>query len=90
MVAHNEPTKELETIRETLIPRFIEMFFAEMHQRFDMQAITAVIGAVISYLVTRSGHIRWHSAVDLQSEAGWKRLEDAIEIIVRGAFEQRR
>jgi AcrR family transcriptional regulator len=90
MVERNELTVELETIRETMILRFIEMFFPEMNQRIDMQAITAILGAAISYLVTRSRHIRWYSGVDLQSKAGWKRLQDAIEAIVRGLLEHTR
>lgn len=88
MVERNELTVELETIRETMTLRFIEIFFPEMNQRIDMQAITAIIGAAISYLVSRSRHIRWYSGVDLQSKEGWKRLEDAIEIMVRGVLEQ--
>jgi AcrR family transcriptional regulator len=88
MVERNELTVELETIRETMILRFIETFFPEMNKQVDMQAITAIIGAAISYLVSRSRHIRWYSGVDLQSKKGWKRLEDAIDIIVKGIFGQ--
>ena len=90
MVERNELTMELETIRETMILRFIEMFFPEMNQRLDIQAVTAIIGAAISYLATRSRHIRYYSGVDLQSREGWKRLEAAIEIIIRGLIAQMR
>jgi AcrR family transcriptional regulator len=90
MVERNELTVELETIRETMILRFIEMFFPEMNQQIDMQAITAIIGGAISYLATRSRHIRCYSGVDLQSREGWKRLEDAILILIRGVIVQMR
>ncbi len=86
MVARNELTAELEAIRETTILRFIEMFFPETDPRMDMQAVSAVIGAAVSYLATRSRHIRWYSGVDLQSKAGWKRLEDAVDTIIRGVL----
>lgn len=88
MVERNELTVELETIRETMSLRFIEIFFSEMNQRVDIQAITTIIGAAISYLVSRSRHIRRYNGVDLQSKEGWKRLEDAIELIVKGVLEQ--
>ena len=88
MIERNELTVELETIRETMILRFIEMFFPEINQQIDIQAITAILGAAISYLATRSRHIRWYSGVDLQSGDGWRRLEDAIAVIIRGVIEQ--
>lgn len=86
MVERNELTAELETIRETTILRFIEMFFPETDQRMDMQAVSALIGAAVSYLATRSRHIRWYSGVDLQSKTGWRRLEDAVDTIIRGVL----
>jgi hypothetical protein len=52
--------------------------------RTDIQAATAVIGAAVSYLVTRSRHVRRYSGVDLQSQAGWRRLQDAISRMIRG------
>jgi len=88
MVERNDLTVELETIRETMMLRFIEMFFPEMQKRIDMQALSAIFGAAISYLVCRSRHIRYYSGVDLQSEAGWERLKKAMGLIVRGIMAQ--
>jgi AcrR family transcriptional regulator len=84
LVERTELTAELETIRETMILGMIETIFPALDSRIDMQAVTAIIGAAVSYLVTRSRHIRWYSGVDLQSEEGWKRLEDAIGMMIRG------
>lgn len=86
MIERTELTVELETIRENTIMRFFEMFISRSDDEPDLEAISAIIGAGISYLVTRSRNIQWYSGVDLQSEAGWQRLEDAIDIIINGVF----
>jgi AcrR family transcriptional regulator len=84
MVERNELTVELEIIRENIILRFMEMYFPELDTDIDIEAITALMGAGISYLVTRSRNIDQYSGIDLKSKAGWRRLENAMETIVRG------
>ena len=84
MIERNELTIELETIRETTMLRFFEMFFPLSHDNVDLLPVIAIIGAGISYLVTRSRKIKMYSGIDLQSESGVKRLEDAICLIVKG------
>ena len=84
MVERNDLTIELEVIRENIILRFMEMYFPEMDTDIDIAAITALMGAGISYLVTRSRNIHQYSGIDLKSAAGWQRLEKAMDDIVRG------
>lgn len=88
MVERNELTAELEIIRETRMLRFAEMFFPMEGARMDLAAIITIIGAGISYLVCRSRHIRWYNGVDLQADAGWQRLEDAMQQIVSAVLQQ--
>jgi len=89
MVERNELTVELETIRENIIIRFYEMFFSKPEDGPDIEAITAIVGAGISYLVARSRKIQWYNGIDLQSEAGWQRLENAIDMIVNGIVDKK-
>ncbi len=84
MIERNELTIELETIRETTMLRFFEMFFPLSGDDVDLLPVIAIIGAGISYLVTRSRKIKMYSGIDLQSESGIKSLEDAIGLIVKG------
>jgi AcrR family transcriptional regulator len=84
MVERNKLTAELETIRETTMMNFFDMFFPTMNQGPDIAAVGAIIGAGVSYLVTRARQIKLYNGVDLQSEAGWQRLEKAIETIIEG------
>ncbi len=84
MVERNKLTAELETIRENTMMNFFDMFFPAMNTGPDIAAVGAIIGAGVSYLVTRARQIHLYNGVDLQSEAGWRRLERAIDTIIEG------
>lgn len=83
MVQHNELTEELEIIRETRMLRFAEMFIPTEGARIDLMAVIGLIGAGISYLVCRARRVRWYNGIDLQDEAGWRRIETGIQQIVK-------
>jgi AcrR family transcriptional regulator len=86
MIERNELTIELETIRETTMMNFFEMFFQSETKGPDIPAMGAIIGAGISYLVSRGRKIRFYNGIDLDSEAGWQRLEGAIDTMIQGTF----
>jgi AcrR family transcriptional regulator len=86
MVERNDLTVELETIRENTAMNFLDMFFPSTGNGPDIAAMGAIIGAGISYLVSRGRQIRFYNGVDLESEEGWKRLEDAIDTMIQGLF----
>jgi AcrR family transcriptional regulator len=86
MVERNELTVELETIRENTMMNFFDMFFPSMDKEPDIAAVGAIIGAGVSYLATRGRQISIYNGVDLQSEAGWQRLEKAIDTMIEGLF----
>jgi AcrR family transcriptional regulator len=86
MIDRNELTAELETVRENTMMNFFEMFFPTADKGPDIAAMGAIIGAGISYLVSRSRKIRFYNGIDLDSESGWQRLEDAIDTMIRGTF----
>jgi AcrR family transcriptional regulator len=86
MIERNELTIELETIRENTMMNFFEMFFQSAKKRPDIAAMGAIIGAGISYLVSRGRKIRFYNGIDLDSEAGWQRLEGAIDTMIQGTF----
>ena len=65
---------------------FFEMFFPATDKGPDIAAMGAVIGAGVSYLVSRGRQINICNGVDLQSDAGWQRLENAIDAMIRGLF----
>ena len=86
MIERNELTIELESVRENTMMNFFDMFFPTTDKGPDIAAMGAIIGAGVSYLVSRGRQISIYNGVDLQSEAGWQRLEKAIDTMISGLF----
>ena len=86
MIERNELTAELETIRENTMMNFFDMFFPATDTGPDIAAMGAIIGAGISYLVSRARQITIYNGVNLDTETGWRRLERAMETMIRGLF----
>ncbi len=84
MSERNELTAELEDIRENSMMEFFQMFLLTKDNEHDLQAVVALMGAAISYLVLRSKHIDLYTGIDLLSDQGWQRLENAVGAIIRG------
>jgi AcrR family transcriptional regulator len=86
MVERNELTTELETIRENTMMNFFDMFFPATDTGPDIAAMGAIIGAGVSYLVSRARQISIYNGVNLDTEIGWQRLEQAMDTMIRGLF----
>ena len=86
MIERNELTAELETIRENTMMNFFDMFFPATDTGPDIAAMGAIIGAGISYLVSRARQISIYNGVNLDTETGWLRLERAMDTMIRGLF----
>ncbi|MCP3898549.1 MAG: TetR/AcrR family transcriptional regulator [Desulfobacteraceae bacterium] len=84
MIERNELTSELEAIRENSIVEFFQMFLLDKETEYDLQAVLALIGAAISYLVLRSKNIDLYGGIDLASDQGWQRLQNALDVVIRG------
>lgn len=84
MVERNHLTIALEAIRENTVMQFYQLYFSRHPVDLDLTALTAVIGAALSYLVTRARHIDLFNGIDLASDQGWQRLQAAIDTIVAG------
>ena len=86
MIERNELTAELETIRENTMMNFFDMFFPATDTGPDIAAMGAIIGAGVSYLVSRARQISIYNGVNLDTETGWLRLEQAMDTMIRGLF----
>lgn len=85
LIETNELTDELERVREESIIEFFQMFFIKDNtKKTDLQAIVALIGAGISYLVLRSKNIDFYGGIEISSEKGWSRLQEGMDQIVKG------
>jgi len=83
LVEQNELTVMLEEIREQSFLTFFRQAVPESPPGVDTQALAAIVGATVNYLVTRSRHTRWFSGIDLASDAGWDRLMDTLDQVCR-------
>lgn len=84
MIESNELTEELERVREQNIMEFFKLFFMKDQVQVDLQAIVMLMGAAISYLVTRSNNIDLYGGLEIGSDQGWQRIEQAISTICSG------
>ncbi len=86
LIERNKLTAALEDLRENRMLLFYEEFMPEYAQRQDFLAITAIVGAAINYLVTRSRHTQVFSGVDLSRDSGWQSLMAAIDNLSQSMF----
>ncbi|MCF8104415.1 MAG: TetR/AcrR family transcriptional regulator [Desulfohalobiaceae bacterium] len=84
MVEKNELTEELERIREQSILAVFSRGFPEKAALPDIEAMAAIVGAAISYLVLRARNTKWYTGLNLQDESGWHRLELAFCELIDG------
>ncbi len=86
MVERNELTIELETLREATSARMLDIAGGTAPASIDVEAVSALIGAAINYLVTRSRSLGIFGGVDIGSEKGWQRLEEALDALIKALF----
>jgi len=86
LIERNQLTAALEDLREHRMVQFFEEFMPESTEHPDFLAISAIVGAAINYLVTRSRQTRFFSGVDLSQDSGWQSLLTAIDNLSNSMF----
>ncbi len=86
LIERNQLTADLEDLREHRMVQFFKEFMPEAIHHPDFLAISAIVGAAINYLVTRSRHTRFFSGVDLTQDSGWQSLLTAIDNLSNHMF----
>lgn len=56
----------------------------------DVPALVTVLTGAIHYLLIRARQVRWFNGIELNTDAGWQRIEDAIGLCVLAAVAQAR
>ena len=85
-IKRNEIMDQLETARLELA-RQSWALFGGMESNPVPPALPAMLIAGVQYLTIRARVSRWFAGLDIQSEAGWREVERAQELIIRGALE---
>lgn len=86
LVERNELTAIMEEAREQLGLRIASELFGDARSPARLNAVTALLGAGVSYLALRRRKIRWFNGVDLRSDAGWAQLNEAMAAMAAGAL----
>jgi len=73
----NEVTARLEHVRETRGVALTNALAHDLPADFDAPAVLALLSAGVHYLLLRAERIRLFNGIDLQTNAGWARLEAA-------------
>ncbi len=84
MVESNDLTRELEAVREQGILDFMDRFFSGEKEAKDLQTGIMLAGAAISYLLIRSEHIDVYGGLALDSDKGWREIEQGIDAMIQG------
>lgn len=89
--ASNDLTGKLAAVREEQSLRTLRKIGidGDAPSRSDLPAVAALLSAGITYLVLRSTSGQPWLGVSLQGAEGWKRIEGAIDLVVRRVLEQR-
>jgi AcrR family transcriptional regulator len=82
----NELSKRLEDVRVRISLEYFENLQGEIPENIDLSAIVALLAGAVHFLTIRSRNTRTFAGIDLESEAGWRRIEQAIELLMHGSL----
>jgi AcrR family transcriptional regulator len=83
LIEQNAMTRALAETRERQTLELIAGY-QDMLGGADIAAITAVLSAGLIYLTLRSKSVDTLNGINLKDEQGWKRIEDAACLLLRG------
>ncbi|NDV19727.1 TetR family transcriptional regulator [Pseudodesulfovibrio sp. JC047] len=85
-IERNELTEVLEEVRVKTALEFFELMEEEPPSDVDLTALVLIMAGAINFLAVRSRIHQSLGGVDLQSEAGWKRIEDTLDTLFERMF----
>ncbi|MDD2206605.1 TetR/AcrR family transcriptional regulator [Aminobacterium sp. MB27-C1] len=88
LLSQNELSEETAPARKKQGIALVEqMKKSHCHSSVDTSAIVALLSAGLTYLMLRSQTTQTYLDIDIRSEAGWNRIERALEKLVYGVFQ---
>ena len=84
LVERNELTAIMETARETMGLRMAQELFADVENPGEVGAVSALLGAAVTYLAIRQRKIRWFNGIDLRADEGWEKIRQAVLMMTAG------
>ena len=87
-VVRNDLTRQLEEVRVRTALEFFELMQTDPPEDVDLTALVMVLAAAVNFLAVRSRMHRSLGGVDVRSDAGWKRIEDTLDLILKRTLKQ--
>ncbi len=85
IIERNEVTARLEEVRERRGLQLMKALATGAPPSLDVAAISSLFAGSIHYLILRSRRVRVFNGVDLRTDEGWGRLEEAARVMILGA-----
>lgn len=87
LVETNALTEVIANQREQSARVYAQKFHSRLPDfTGDLEAVTALLSAGITYLVLRSSTVNHFNGVPLQEEEGWHRIESAVHLVITLVF----
>jgi len=87
-VVRNDLTRALEEVRVKTALEFFELMRTDPPEDVGLTALVMILAASVNFLAVRSRIHRSLGGVDLQTEAGWKRIEDTMGLMLARTLTQ--
>ena len=81
--------RQLEDIRIKTILEYFE-YLDEIPDDANLTAIVVLMGGAVNHLIVRSRIHRSIGGIDLETEAGWDRINKGIDLLLKGIFSGRK
>jgi AcrR family transcriptional regulator len=85
LLERNALTKQLEEIRIRTILEYFEGL-ENIPEDETLPAIVVLMGGAVNYLLAKSRIVTHAGGIDLESEAGWERINKGIDRLLTGIF----
>ncbi|MFO7716951.1 MAG: TetR/AcrR family transcriptional regulator [Thermodesulfobacteriota bacterium] len=85
-VQRNELSRRLEDVRVRTALEYFEHLDGDIAEDIDLTAIVALLAAAVVYLGLQSRNTRTFGGIDLHSDQGWQRIEQAIALLMQGSL----
>ncbi|AMK13004.1 MAG: TetR/AcrR family transcriptional regulator [Pseudodesulfovibrio sp.] len=81
-IERNDLTRALEENRVRTALEFFELMDEDPPEEVDLTALVLIMAGAMNFLAVRSRKHRTLGGVSLQSEEGWKRIEDTVDLML--------
>ena len=81
-IERNKLTRALEEVRARTALEFFELMREDPSTDVDLTALVIILAGSVNFLAVRSRIHKTLGGVDLQSEAGWARIESTLDLMI--------